>query len=276
MSSLTAARSRAPCNLLHLRCPLQRSFVSCRVARPAPRNFQGVQVLASLRGSDTMPNIKVTYFNIEAAAEKVRLALCAAGLEFEDDRVDFRNWGEMKNTIKYGQLPVMTVDGREYYQSEAQLRWVGRQGDGSLYPADAAKAYEIDMVMGMHSDFVRLWQPCIYISMRPQYYGYPAGDDWAAEEKAAKVKALRETWVAEHMPGQFQALSEKIEEHGNKFLAGDTLTIADLLWYPQLTYFTKGVADHVPTTILNDYPAITAWMERVKAVPAIKEWYDKH
>ena len=64
---------------------------------------------------------------------------------------------------------------------------VGRRA-GWTRLQDAAKAYEIDMVMGMHSDFVRLWQPCIYISMRPQYYGYPAGDDWAAEEKAAKVK----------------------------------------------------------------------------------------
>jgi glutathione S-transferase len=232
--------------------------------------------LASLHGSDNMPKIKVTYFGIEAAAEKVRLALCCAGLEFEDHRIDFSQWPELKKTTKYGQLPVMKVDDRELYQSEAQLRWVGRQGDGTLYPADADKAYEIDMVMGMHGDFVRLWQPCLYISMRPEYYGYPVGDAWDAAEKSAKVKALRENFVVEHMPGQMKALSDKIEEHGNKFLCGDAVTIADLLWYPQLTYFTKGVADHVPTTILDDYPAVVAWMARVKEVPAIKEWYSKH
>eukprot|EP00961_Rhodomonas_salina_P287661 3886717-Rhodomonas_salina.3 len=73
-----------------------------------------------------------------------------------------------------------------------------------------------------------------------------------------------------------QHLSEAIKENGGKFACGDTLTIADLQWYPQLRYFTKGVADHVPSDCLNAYPEVLAYMERVLAVPQIKEWYSKH
>ena len=41
-------------------------------------------------------------------------------------------------------------------------------------------------------------------------------------------------------------------------------------------YFTKGVADHIPTDCLNVYPEVVAYMERMLAVPEIKEWYSKH
>jgi len=42
---------------------------------------------------------------------------------------------------------------------------------------------------------------------------------------------------------------------------------------PQLSYFTRGVADHVPSTVLDPYPVIKEYLQRVKALPAIKEWY---
>ena len=37
--------------------------------------------------------------------------------------------------MKYGQMPVLTVNGVENYQSGATLRYIGSTlGDGSLYP----------------------------------------------------------------------------------------------------------------------------------------------
>eukprot|EP00961_Rhodomonas_salina_P287662 3886717-Rhodomonas_salina.4 len=78
--------------------------------------------------------IKVTYFDIEAVAEKLRLALCMTNTPFEDERVTFPDWQKMKPTVKYNQLPVLEVDGEKMYQSSAQLRFLGKLGDGSLYP----------------------------------------------------------------------------------------------------------------------------------------------
>ena len=82
-----------------------------------------------------MPEITLTYFNMEAAAEKVRLALVMTGTPFEDKRVNFEQWMDLKPSAKYGQLPLLTVDGVQMAQSPALLRWVARKfGDGSLYP----------------------------------------------------------------------------------------------------------------------------------------------
>ena len=46
------------------------------------------------------------------AAEKVRFALLLGKVPFKDTRVAFAEWGEMKASTPYGQLPVMVVDGR--------------------------------------------------------------------------------------------------------------------------------------------------------------------
>jgi len=129
--------------------------------------------------------------------------------------------------------------------------------------------------MGMFGDFVGAWQPCLYMGMRPQKYGYPEGDAWPAEEKNAKVKEIREKFCKESMPMYMNQLTEQIEKHGNNFLCGDKITIADLQWYVQLRYFTKGVADHVPADILSAYPTVVAYISRVDEVPAIKAYHSK-
>jgi hypothetical protein len=66
---------------------------------------------------------------------QVRLALVLAGVDFEDERIDPKTWQELKPKTKFGQLPLLTIDGgAQIAQSDAMLRYAGRLGDGSLYP----------------------------------------------------------------------------------------------------------------------------------------------
>ena len=37
-------------------------------------------------------SFKLTYFDIQGAAEKVRLAFVLSGIPFEDDRINPQNW----------------------------------------------------------------------------------------------------------------------------------------------------------------------------------------
>lgn len=75
------------------------------------------------------PRIKLSYFNIEGRAEKVRLALILQGINFEDDRISFNDWPKIKPTTKFGQVPIMFIDDREpISQSNAMLHYVGRLG----------------------------------------------------------------------------------------------------------------------------------------------------
>jgi len=43
------------------------------------------------------PHYKLTYFNIRGKGELVRLVFAAAGVDFEDDRVEFFDWPAMKS-----------------------------------------------------------------------------------------------------------------------------------------------------------------------------------
>lgn len=141
--------------------------------------------------------VKVTYFDLAATpGEKLRLALVlAVGKDgFTDDRVKFADWPERKKSMKYGQMPVVTIDGVDNYQSGATLRHIGaRLGDGSLYPInDAAQVLKIEEMLGLADDLQRAWNPALYVGMKPSALGHGALE---GDAKAAKVSASLK-WVA--------------------------------------------------------------------------------
>ena len=73
------------------------------------------------------PKIKFTYFDIEGAGEQARLALVLSKTPFEDHRIQFSEWGELKPKTPDGQVPLLTVDdGPVRTQSRAIVRWVGK------------------------------------------------------------------------------------------------------------------------------------------------------
>lgn len=213
-------------------------------------------------------NVKLTYFDIAAApGEKVRLALTLMKVPFTDNRIKFPDWAALKPTTKYGSLPIMEVDGEMVYQSGAMLRYAGRLGDGSLLPVDdVAMCIKIDEMLGVGEDLQRAWTPALYLGMgRHASFGYPA--EWPA--KAEVVTALREKFVQEELPKYMTYLTNELSATG-AFLCGAKPTIADCQLFPQVFYFTKGVADHVPKDCLAGYPVVVAWLDRMKAIPEVK------
>lgn len=223
-------------------------------------------------GTKTPKSLKLTYFDIKAApGEKIRLTLKLAGVPFIDRRVKFPDWPELKKKTKYGQMPFVEADGEEYFQSGSLLRWTGQMGSGALYPAstDPIACRKIEEMMGFAEDLTRAWQPAMYISMRHEGYGHPK--EWPAKEET--VKMLREKFVADELPKYMVMLTAELEKTG-AFLCGASPTIADCQLVPQLDYFTRGVADHVPKDCLDKYPAVTAYIARFKALPALKGHYD--
>ena len=217
--------------------------------------------------------LTLEYFNIVGVAERVRLALALNGVPFDDVRVAFADWKERKKTARYGQLPCMTLpDGREVYQSDAMLRTAGAAGDAALYPADPDARLRVDELLGLVGDMKRSWYPCIAIALRPTEYGYPQQLD--GDMKATLLRALRETWIREKLPVYMGFFADHIEKNGGRFLAGDSLTIADLSAAPDILYFTKGIADYVPKDCLDKFPKIKAYLDAFYAEPRIKAYYD--
>lgn len=61
-------------------------------------------------------------------AEKVRLTCVMSGIPFSDVRVGFDQWPKLKPSTKFGQLPMMDVDGKTVAQSNAMLTYLGKIG----------------------------------------------------------------------------------------------------------------------------------------------------
>lgn len=219
------------------------------------------------------PAIKLTYFGIAGRGEPVRLCFALGEIAFEDNRITFADWGTLKPTTPYGQLPVLTIDGGSMIsQSEAMMRYAGRLAP-AIYPAESAMA--IDEIIGLVGDFGRSWAPNLYIGMNPAQYGYPA-DFKGTDEHAAKTKEMREQWIADGNLAKFVGFFEqKIDANGGSFLVGASPTIADCMLVPELRKFKAGHIDHVPTTCLDGFPKINAYIERFLAVKQIAAWYAK-
>ena len=80
-----------------------------------------------------MTGYKLTYFDIDGGrGEVTRIALHAAGIEFEDHRLSFPEFAEARKSMRFNAVPVLEVDGEEISQSDAMSRYVGRLA--GLYP----------------------------------------------------------------------------------------------------------------------------------------------
>jgi len=198
------------------------------------------------------------------------------GIEFEDVRVDFGQWSELKPQTKFGQLPMMTIGETEVAQSDAMLRYIaslpGAPGAPKLMPDDAVGQLKVNEVLGVAADLDRAYSPAIYVSMKPEMYGHEA-DSQGTEEGKARTKALREKFCAEELPRHVAFYETFLGEE--QFICGPEVTIADCVILPQLAKFQAGFVDHIPKDIMDSCPKIAAYLERVRALPAVAAWYAK-
>jgi len=61
---------------------------------------------------------------------------------------------------------------------------------------------------------------------------------------------------------------------GKDFLCGSEPTLADCYALPMLRNFTKGTMAFVPKETLDAYPAVTAYLAKLMAIPAVAKWYE--
>jgi len=192
---------------------------------------------------------------------------------FEDKRIEFSQWKDLKPTTPYGQLPLLSVDGGpSQTQSGAMLRWASTLNpDSGLYPID--NMYEIEEAIGITGDMKRSWTPNLMLAMRPTNFGYPEGYS-GTEEGKEKIKSLREKWIKEELPKYLEFLSDKIKKNGGKWLAStDKPTIADCDAIPLLRSFSRGYIDYVDPSCLEINPTIVDYIKRFCALEQIKGRY---
>jgi glutathione S-transferase len=187
-------------------------------------------------------------------ARTVRLALEEKGVEYDLIEVDLLAGAakapEHLTRHPFGKVPAFEHDGFELYETDAIMRYVNAAFPGpDLEPADAkgrARMAQAISVIGGYGYPSLIGQIFIQRAVMPMM-GNPA-------DEAAIAAALpqAETCVA--------ALERLID--GNPYLAGDRLSLADLLLIPVYDYISQTPEGE---KLLAEAPNLRRWWDGVRS-----------
>jgi len=202
-----------------------------------------------------MSKPKLTYFPIPGRAGPIRLAFAYGGVDFEDERIPHPEFGARKaaGAFPLGSVPVLEVNGTVYCQSTAILRYAGKLS--GLYPEDPLEALAVDQVIDTVAEASDLLGP----SMR--------------EENQEKKLEMRKELVEHKLPKFFAAVNKWVS---NGYVAGNKLSIADLLVFGVFVHFTSGRLDGIDVAWLpTNYPNIAKTAQLVKSDPKLTDFLAK-
>lgn len=201
-----------------------------------------------------MPTLKLTYFDSPGRAEPIRVALHLGGLAYEDHRLKFPQFVEAKTRGDFplGSVPVFEVDGVAIPQTAAILRYVARIGDRSLYPQDPWAALLVDSALDSLND-------TLSHAMLPSLF----------ERDPAKKLAMRAELAAGPLARVFGYLEGLVAHAGGPFIAGATMSIADVAIALQIVQIRKGGLDGLDAATLAPYPRLGALTDAFLADPRI-------
>ena len=154
----------------------------------------------------------------------------------------------------FGRVPAVEHGDFQFYETQAVLRYLERiQPEPSLTPADPRQAARMDQIMGV-SDwylFAHASAPIGFPRVVAPRIGFPADD----------------SKVAEAMPRAEVCVGELARLLGDQpFLAGETLSLADLMVAPQLSLLMECEEGQ---GLMAPHPALSAWLERMDARPSM-------
>jgi glutathione S-transferase len=201
-----------------------------------------------------MTQYKLTYFDMNGGrGEPVRIAFHAAGIEFEDHRISFQDFMQVRGDMRFRCAPTLEIDGVEVTQSNAMLRYVGKSA--GLYPDDPLQALYCDEAMEAVEDLLH-------------HVVHTFGLE--GDELEAARKQLADGWITTFATG----LADLLARGGGEYFADGRLTVADLKVYMQVKSLQNGTLDHVPTDLVETLaPSLVQHQARIEKSPVVVAYY---
>ncbi|KAL7011735.1 hypothetical protein ACKWTF_014417 [Chironomus riparius] len=199
-----------------------------------------------------MSTYKLTYFNFPALGEPIRFLLSYAGVEFEDNRIEWSNWHQIKGTTPLGQVPILEVDGQVLYQTIPICRFLGSKFN--LLGDNEMENYQIDNVVQTITDLRMKIEMVNFDKFSPPN---------VIEEKRAQLKS-------ESIPFFLKNL-EEIASKNDEFLAIKKLSWGDLYFAAMIDYMNWMMKGN----LLEDFENLKKVYEYVMEIDGIKSYVEK-
>ncbi len=189
------------------------------------------------------PQLKLYYFDAEGGAgDPIRNAFKIANIPFEDIRIPFSEWPnarKLESRFIYQQIPILEIDGVPHAQSNPILRYVGKLC--GLYPTNPVHALRADEIMDC---FMELRGKLSVTRVLP---------------KDMRLSA-REHIINKFLIPYYAKIERRIAANETEYSVGNTLTIADLVLYNDVTSPFYGAEN----LNLQQHPAIMRVVNIVK------------
>ena len=201
-----------------------------------------------------MTHYKLTYFDTDGGrAGPIRIALHAAGIEFEDIRLSFPEFMETRGNLRFHCVPILEIDGQAVTQSNAMCRYIGKLA--GLYPENDLQALYCDEALGAIEDLLH---------QVVHTFGLKGEELRVAREK------LVDGWLTIFIRGLDELL-----DRGGDYFADNRLTVADLKVAGMTRWLRAGDLDHVPADLVDRLaPRLVEHEQRVSNDPVVKACHD--
>jgi glutathione S-transferase len=154
----------------------------------------------------------------------------------------------------FGRVPAVEHGDFQLYETQAVLRYLERiQPEPSLTPADPREAARMDQIMGVNDWylFAHASAPIGFPRVVAPRIGFPADT----------------SKVADALPRAGVCIGELARLLGGRpFLAGEALSLADLMVAPQLSLLMECEEGQA---LMMPHPALSAWLARMEARPSM-------
>ena len=187
----------------------------------------------------------------------VRLTLAEKGVAHELVSVGISEFRSEAHLARhpFGKIPAFEHDGFMLYETQTIMRYVDEAFPASpLQPIEVHPFSRMNQIMGVVDNYLT---PCLLADVIFQRMVAPLIG-----------RTTDETAVSAALPKVRHCLGEIARLAGDQpFLAGDTITLADLMAIPQIYYFKKfpeGAAQ------LAELPALAAWANRMEARQSVQ------
>lgn len=162
---------------------------------------------------NTENKITLYYFNFMGRAEISRSILHYNDVQFEDKRLSFEEWGEMKanggDKVPFGQLPILDYNGRLVAQSHCIARYLAQKY--GQYPTDLDLQTDVEMLREtINTDINEEWVKGFWIKDETQ------------------KKEFMDNFFGKKFPEKLAIFDKWLNKNGNNgYLVGDSMTLAD-------------------------------------------------
>lgn len=192
-----------------------------------------------------MTQYRLVYFDGKSRGELIRWMLKFTKQDFEDVRVSFQEWSQIKQSTTFGQVPTLEIDGKMYCQSLDICRYLANKyGYNGDTLEDKAHA---DMIVDFCEDMVITTEK---IFLEPD----------------TKVKQqIRKDYENKELPKHLNYLETALKQNkqGHDWFIGNKITWTDVV----VTLYTTAWMEPVEVSIdWDNYPLLNSLKERVLAV----------